>query len=73
MVIRLISALIDFHLDTWGGIPDPGSEESLITRGTFFAVTQQEGLIPNSSIHAGIRCKLDDPYRVWAGWPAQHG
>jgi agmatinase len=58
MVIELISALIDAHLDTWGGIPEPETEEPIITHGTFFAVAQREGLISNSSIHAGIRCKL---------------
>jgi len=48
----------DSHLDTWAGYPGQGSEEIQVNHGTFFAVAQQEGLISNSSIHAGIRCKL---------------
>lgn len=30
-----------------------------MTHGTFFAVAQEEGLISDTSIHAGIRCKLE--------------
>ncbi|KAJ7837376.1 Arginase/deacetylase [Mycena olivaceomarginata] len=31
---------------------------SKVTHGTFFYLAQEEGLISNTSIHAGIRCKL---------------
>ncbi|KAJ7757544.1 Arginase/deacetylase [Mycena metata] len=31
---------------------------SKVTHGTFFHLAQQEGLMTNTSIHAGIRCKL---------------
>lgn len=48
----------DAHLDTWEGYPGTVSEQSRITHGTFFYVASEEGLISNSSIHAGIRCKL---------------
>jgi len=48
----------DAHLDTWQGYPGQHSEQSRVTHGTFFYLAQQEGLISNTSIHAGIRCKL---------------
>lgn len=48
----------DAHLDTWNGYPGTVSEQSRITHGTFFYVANEEGLVSNSSIHAGIRCKL---------------
>lgn len=48
----------DAHLDTWDGYPGTVSEQSRITHGTFFYVANEEGLVSNSSIHAGIRCKL---------------
>ncbi|KIM47093.1 hypothetical protein M413DRAFT_440623 [Hebeloma cylindrosporum] len=51
----------DAHLDTWPPISDYGgtiTEQSRVTHGTFFYLAQEEGLISNSSIHAGIRCKL---------------
>ncbi|KAL4070739.1 arginase deacetylase [Scleroderma citrinum] len=48
----------DAHLDTWTGYPGCVTEQSRITHGTFFHVASKEGLIANSSIHAGIRCKL---------------
>ena len=58
MSVGLIYTLLDAHLDTWGGYPGSDSEASHINHGTLFAVAQQEGLISNSSVHAGIRCKL---------------
>ncbi|KAG7099728.1 hypothetical protein E1B28_001545 [Marasmius oreades] len=48
----------DAHLDTWPGYAGSITKQSLITHGTFFHIAYQEGLISNSSIHAGIRCKL---------------
>ncbi|KAF9245904.1 arginase family-domain-containing protein [Melanogaster broomeanus] len=48
----------DAHLDTWGNYPGAVTEQSRITHGTFFYVANEEGLVANSSIHAGIRCKL---------------
>ncbi|THV01433.1 Arginase/deacetylase [Dendrothele bispora CBS 962.96] len=48
----------DAHLDTWGTYPGSITEQSRVTHGTFFYLAQQEGLISNTSIHAGIRCKL---------------
>ncbi|KAJ7795095.1 hypothetical protein B0H14DRAFT_3555755 [Mycena olivaceomarginata] len=34
------------------------TEQSKVTHGIFFYLAQEEGLISNTSIHAGIRCKL---------------
>ncbi|KAF8167412.1 hypothetical protein B0H34DRAFT_681784 [Crassisporium funariophilum] len=48
----------DAHLDTWGYYPGSDTAQSRITHGTFFYVAQEEGLLANNSIHAGIRCKL---------------
>jgi len=44
----------DAHLDTWG----PWSPEERITHGSFFYIAREEGLLSNSSVHAGIRCKM---------------
>ncbi|CAK5280429.1 unnamed protein product, partial [Mycena citricolor] len=47
----------DAHLDTWQ--PQPGSSaQGRITHGTFFHIAGEEGLIRNTSIHAGIRCEM---------------
>nr|GAT59518.1 agmatinase 1 [Mycena chlorophos] len=51
----------DAHLDTWPGYAGAITEQSQITHGTFFYLAHQEGLITNSSIHAGIRTKLAGP------------
>ncbi|TFK56759.1 Arginase/deacetylase [Heliocybe sulcata] len=49
----------DAHLDTWGGYEgQTPTEQSRVTHGTFFAIAREEGLLTNSSIHAGVRCKL---------------
>ncbi|GAA5885183.1 hypothetical protein JCM16303_005889 [Sporobolomyces ruberrimus] len=50
----------DAHLDTWVGTGYNGatSPQSQITHGTFFWKAFHEGLIANSSIHAGIRTRL---------------
>ncbi|KAF8899129.1 arginase family-domain-containing protein [Infundibulicybe gibba] len=48
----------DAHLDTWASYPGQNSEQSRVTHGTFFYLAQEEGLLSNQSIHAGIRCKL---------------
>ena len=49
----------DAHIDTWGGYPGAVTDQSRITHGTFFHIAYEEGLIANSSIHAGIRCKFE--------------
>ncbi|KAF9469761.1 Arginase/deacetylase [Collybia nuda] len=52
----------DAHLDTWapaGRYPGQDTDQSRVTHGTFFYLAQEEGLISNNSIHAGIRCKLE--------------
>ena len=43
----------DAHLDTWG----PWSPQERITHGSFFYIAREEGLL-NTSVHAGIRCKM---------------
>ncbi|KAE9409137.1 arginase deacetylase [Gymnopus androsaceus JB14] len=48
----------DAHLDTWLSYPGGVTDQSRVTHGTFFAIAREEGLISNTSIHAGIRCKL---------------
>ncbi|KAK0233523.1 arginase deacetylase [Armillaria fumosa] len=48
----------DAHLDTWASYAGQTSEQSRVTHGTFFYLAQEEGLMGNNSIHAGIRCKL---------------
>ncbi|PCH34024.1 Arginase/deacetylase [Wolfiporia cocos MD-104 SS10] len=48
----------DAHLDTWASYPGQSTEQSRVTHGTFFYLAQEEGLMTNTSIHAGIRCKL---------------
>ena len=44
--------------DTWGYL-GPATGQARITHGSFFYVARQEGLLSNTSIHAGIRCKLE--------------
>ncbi|KAK0210274.1 Arginase/deacetylase [Desarmillaria ectypa] len=46
----------DAHLDTWP--PGGTTNQERITHGTFFAVAAEENLMTNTSIHAGIRCKM---------------
>ncbi|KAI0347684.1 arginase deacetylase [Trametopsis cervina] len=48
----------DAHLDTWPSYPGGVTDQSRISHGTFFNVAHQEKLMRNSSVHAGIRCKL---------------
>ncbi|KZT74972.1 Arginase/deacetylase [Daedalea quercina L-15889] len=48
----------DAHLDTWAAYPGTTTEQSRVTHGTFFYLAREEGLMTNTSIHAGIRCKL---------------
>ena len=48
----------DAHLDTWPAYPGTSSEQSRVTHGTFFYLAREEKLMRNSSVHAGIRCKL---------------
>ena len=54
----------DAHLDTWGGYAGAVTDQSRITHGTFFHIANEEGLIANSSIHAGLRCKLEVSIRT---------
>lgn len=52
----------DSHLDTWPakGYGYGSDDTSLITHGTFFWTAAQEHLIKNgTSVHAGIRCKMN--------------
>ena len=44
----------DAHLDTWGR----WSPQERITHGSFFYIAREEGLLSNTSVHAGIRCKM---------------
>ncbi|TFK37911.1 Arginase/deacetylase [Crucibulum laeve] len=46
----------DAHLDTWP--PRGTTPQEEITHGSFFAVAARENLMTNTSIHAGIRCKM---------------
>lgn len=48
----------DAHLDTWPAYPGQLTEQSRVTHGTFFYLAHEEGLMTNTSVHAGIRCKL---------------
>ncbi|KAJ3557113.1 hypothetical protein NM688_g1647 [Phlebia brevispora] len=48
----------DAHLDTWPAYPGQSSEQSRVTHGTFFYLAHEEKLMTNTSVHAGIRCKL---------------
>lgn len=47
----------DAHLDTWPPF-SKGSQQERINHGTFFAIAAEEGLVTNTSIHAGIRCQM---------------
>ncbi|KAH7923914.1 Arginase/deacetylase [Leucogyrophana mollusca] len=51
----------DAHIDTWPTLEGGLSEQSRVTHGTFFTLAFEEGLMSNSSIHAGIRNKLQGP------------
>ncbi|KZT33159.1 Arginase/deacetylase [Sistotremastrum suecicum HHB10207 ss-3] len=68
LVIRDAISVADFlsvihynaHLDTWDALDYPGSEstQAQVTHATFFWLANNEGFLTNTSIHAGIRCKL---------------
>ncbi|KAF8216517.1 Ureohydrolase [Mycena galopus ATCC 62051] len=47
----------DAHLDTWAPPPTAEGQER-ISHGSFFAIAAEEGLLTNTSVHAGIRCKM---------------
>ncbi|KAJ7765445.1 Arginase/deacetylase [Mycena maculata] len=48
----------DAHLDTWA--PRPGTVgQERIDHGSFFAIAAEEGLMTNTSVHAGIRCQMN--------------
>jgi len=49
----------DAHLDTWAIYPGATTEQSRVTHGTFFFLAAEEKLMTNTSIHAGIRCKIN--------------
>ncbi|KAK4173848.1 putative agmatinase 1 precursor [Triangularia setosa] len=55
----------DAHIDTWdpkvvgGGI----SDYAAVNHGTFLHIAHEEGLVTNSSIHAGIRAPLARPVK----------
>ncbi|KAJ7070502.1 arginase deacetylase [Mycena amicta] len=51
----------DAHLDTWPGYPGGTTNQSQITHGTFLYLAHQEGIITNTSIHAGVRTRLAGP------------
>ena len=47
----------DAHLDSWA----PGNQstaQSRITHGSFFYIAREEGLLSNTNVHPGIRCKM---------------
>ncbi|THU77230.1 Arginase/deacetylase [Dendrothele bispora CBS 962.96] len=46
----------DAHLDTWP--PMGTTTQESVNHGSFFAVAAEEGLLTNTSVHAGIRCKM---------------
>ena len=48
----------DAHLDTWPSYAGQASEQSRVTHGTFFYLAHEERLMTNTSVHAGIRCKM---------------
>ena len=54
----------DAHLDTWTSYPGSISQQSKVTHGTFFHLAKEEGLMTNTSIHAGIRTKLAVRFHV---------
>lgn len=63
-VARLIPTCLlilhkDAHIDTWPDYEGVITEQSRVTHGTFFTLAFEEGLMSNSSIHAGIRNKLE--------------
>ncbi|KAF7370588.1 Arginase deacetylase [Mycena sanguinolenta] len=47
----------DAHLDTWAPPPFATGQER-ISHGSFFAIAAEEGLLTNTSVHAGIRCQM---------------
>ncbi|KZT43731.1 Arginase/deacetylase, partial [Sistotremastrum suecicum HHB10207 ss-3] len=47
----------DAHLDTWSGAA-ASTPQSQINHGSFFWVANNEGLLTNTSVHAGIRCPM---------------
>ncbi|KAF9444469.1 Arginase/deacetylase, partial [Macrolepiota fuliginosa MF-IS2] len=51
----------DAHLDTWNPQYFGDTPEEEITHGTFFAIAAREGLMTNTSVHAGIRTRLFGP------------
>ncbi|EKM61356.1 uncharacterized protein PHACADRAFT_83422 [Phanerochaete carnosa HHB-10118-sp] len=48
----------DSHLDTFPAYPGQSTEQARVTHGTFFFLAHEEGLMTNTSVHAGIRGKL---------------
>ncbi|KAI9454139.1 arginase family-domain-containing protein [Lactarius psammicola] len=54
----------DAHLDTWN-FQSP-TAQARITHGSFFYIAHEEGLLSNTSVHAGIRCKMTSEADVTA-------
>ncbi|THU82455.1 Arginase/deacetylase [Dendrothele bispora CBS 962.96] len=46
----------DAHLDTWP--PTGTTARGSINHGSFFTAAAEEGLLTNTNVHAGIRCKM---------------
>ncbi|KAJ7454743.1 hypothetical protein FB451DRAFT_1184600 [Mycena latifolia] len=53
----------DAHLDTWAP-PAGATGQERITHGSFFSIAADEHLMTNTSIHAGIRCKMSGPQDI---------
>ncbi|KAH9965129.1 arginase family-domain-containing protein [Lactifluus volemus] len=51
----------DAHLDSWAPRRDANQStaQSRITHGSFFYIAREEGLLSNTNVHAGIRCKMN--------------
>jgi agmatinase len=48
----------DAHLDTWAPGVNQSTAQSRITHGSFFYIAREEGLLSDTNVHAGIRCKM---------------
>lgn len=57
----------DAHLDTWHS--QSPTAQARITHGSFFYIAYEEGLLSNTSVHAGIRCKMSVRSCLIAGGP----
>lgn len=48
----------DAHLDSWAPRVNQSTAQSRITHGSFFYIAREEGLLSDTNVHAGIRCKM---------------